>query len=101
MVAAIVWLSLTPAPPKIDFRESDKVGHLLGYGTVMFWFSMLFSKRARILYAAGFVAMGISLEFIQGELGYRSYEPLDMVANSLGVLLGWAAAFAARRRSPR
>jgi VanZ family protein len=102
MVAAIVWLSLTPAPPKIDFRESDKVGHLLGYGTIMFWFSLLyFSTRARILYAAGFVAMGISLEFIQGQLGYRSYEPLDMVANALGVLLGWAAAFAARRRSLR
>jgi VanZ family protein len=99
MVAAIVWLSLTPAPPKIDFQESDKVGHLLGYGTIMFWFSMLYFKaRTRVLYAAAFVAMGITLEFAQGRLGYRTYEVFDMYANTLGVLMGWAAALAARRK---
>ena len=99
MVAAIVWLSLTPAPPRVDFRESDKIGHLLGYGGVMFWFSQLYAKtKTRISYGTGFVAMGITLEFIQGALGYRTYEVFDMVANSLGVVLGWAAALALRKR---
>jgi glycopeptide antibiotics resistance protein len=36
--------------------------------------------------------MGIALEFVQGELGYRTYDLVDIGANSLGVLLGWAAA---------
>jgi VanZ family protein len=89
MVAAIVWLSLTPAPPKLDFEQSDKLGHLLAYGMLMFWFAQLYQKTARALYAAGFIAMGIALEFLQGELGYRAYEIFDTYANALGVLLGW------------
>jgi VanZ family protein len=93
MVGAVVWLSLTPSPPKVDFEHSDKLGHLLAYGTLMFWFSQLYvERRARIAYAAGFAAMGVALEFVQGELGYRTYEVFDMYANGLGVLLGWAAA---------
>jgi glycopeptide antibiotics resistance protein len=66
---------------------------LLAYGTLMFWFSQLYvERRARIAYAAGFAAMGVALEFVQGQLGYRTYEVFDMYANGLGVLLGWAAA---------
>jgi hypothetical protein len=93
LVTAIVWLSLTPSPPKVDFAESDKAGHLLAYGGVMFWFSWLYPRRStRFLYGVGFIAMGVSLEFIQGALGYRTYDLFDMYANSAGVFLGWAAA---------
>jgi VanZ family protein len=93
--AVIVWLSLTPSPPKVDFQESDKVGHFLAYGTLMAWFCFLYLRtQTRILYGLGFVAMGVGLEFIQGMLGYRTYEVFDMYANTLGVLLGWAAALA-------
>jgi VanZ family protein len=99
--AAIVWLSLTPAPPGVDVQHADKVGHLAAYGALTFWFGLLYVERnARIGYAAAFIAMGIGLEFIQGALGYRSYEVLDMVANCLGVALGGGAA-ALVARSPR
>ena len=101
MVVAVVWLSLTPSPPKVDFQESDKLGHFVGYGTLMFWFSQLYAGRAaRIGYAAGFAAMGVALEFAQGQLGYRTYEVLDMYANALGVLLGWGAALILPRVLP-
>lgn len=92
VVAAIVWLSLTPSPPQVDIEQGDKLGHLLAYGTLAFWFSQLYSGTTRLLYAAGFVAMGVALEFVQGGLGYRSFDLIDMLANALGVLLGWAAA---------
>ena len=92
MVAAVVWLSLTPSPPKLDFSQSDKLGHFVAYGALMLWFAQLYVGRARLLCAAGFVAMGIALEFVQGALGYRSFDVFDMYANSLGVLLGWAVA---------
>ena len=95
--AAIVWLSLTPAPPKLDFEHGDKLGHFLAYGVLMFWFCLLYLKtRVRILYAAGFIALGIGLEFIQGWLVYRTYDPLDMLANGIGVALGWTAALVIR-----
>ena len=90
---AIAWLSLTPAPPRLDLSHSDKFGHLLGYGLLMFWFCQLYPKRmTRIAYAAGFIAMGVALEYLQGRLGFRTYEVFDMYANALGVLLGWALA---------
>ena len=89
--AAIVWLSLTPSPPEVDIAYSDKLGHLAGYGLLMFWFTQLYvARRSRIVHAAIFLAMGVGLEFLQGTLGYRSYEIADMYANTLGVALGWA-----------
>ena len=98
LVAAILWLSLTPQPPHVDFEQSDKVGHFIAYGSLMFWFCQLYrGTRSRIAYAAGFIAMGIAIEFVQGATGYRSFEVMDMVADAIGVLLGWAAALALPR----
>ena len=99
--AAIVWLSLMPSPPSVAFEYSDKLGHFVAYGALMYWFCQLYASRtARLGYAIGFAAMGIALEFIQGALGYRSFEVADMGANALGVLLGWAAAFILPRALP-
>jgi VanZ family protein len=93
--AAIVWLSLTPSPPQVELAHGDKAGHFASYGLLMFWFARLHvSKRAHMGYAVAFTAMGIGLEFLQGHIGYRTYDVFDMVANTLGVLLGWAAAIA-------
>ena len=59
----------------------------------MFWFCVLYRPlRVRAFYAAGFIAMGIALEFVQGWLGYRSFEVADMAANSIGVVAGWGIA---------
>lgn len=96
MVAGIVWLSLTPAPPKLDFALSDKVGHLVGYGVLMFWFCQLYPARGtRTGYALAFAVMGVGLEFVQDALGYRTLEEWDMIANTLGVGLGWMTAWTA------
>jgi VanZ family protein len=89
--AAIIWLSLTPSPPRVDIAYGDKLGHLAAYGLLMLWFAQLYVARARrIAHAAIFLAMGVGLEFLQGALGIRSYEIADMYANTLGVALGWA-----------
>ena len=88
--AAIAWLSLAPSLPPVELAYGDKLGHLAAYGLLMFWFAQLYATR--VFYAAGFVLMGVGLEFLQARTGYRSYEVLDMAANTLGVLLGWAAA---------
>ena len=96
MVVAVVWLWLTPSPPHIDIDSGDKLGHLLSYFLLMFWFAQLYARRAG--YAAGFIAMGITLELLQGALGYRSFERYDILANCAGVLLGWAAAHLVGRR---
>jgi VanZ family protein len=95
LAATIVWLSLTPSPPTIDVEQGDKLGHFLAYGSLMLWFCLLYPRRgSRIAYGLGWIGMGVGLEFIQGQLGYRTYDPFDMLANAIGVLIGWALAFA-------
>jgi len=94
IAAAIVWLSLTPAPPRLEIEEGDKIGHFIAYGLLMLWFCGLYARfRVRLAYAAGWIAMGIALEFAQRALGTRSFELLDMAADAAGVLCGWALAF--------
>jgi VanZ family protein len=98
MVAAIVALTLLPPPPGLELGEKDKLAHLLAYGVLMFWFGQVYPRRqTRSLYAVGLVAMGVGLEHIQGLLGYRTYDVLDMYANSLGVVLGWFMATLSQR----
>lgn len=90
---AIVWLSVTPSPPSIGLEQGDKLGHGFFYAVTMFWFAGLYPRvPVRARYAAGLIALGIALEFVQRGLGYRSFDVLDMVADTLGVLLGWGAA---------
>lgn len=96
--AAIVFLSLTPRPPQIDVEYGDKLGHLLAYGLLMFWFCFLYRHGdTRLAYGIGWIALGIALEFAQAATGYRSFEVADMIANSLGVLLGWGISATLRK----
>jgi len=58
----------------------------------MFLFCIAYvSTKARAMYAAGFILMGIALEFLQGMTGYRTFDVFDMIANTIGVALGWIA----------
>ena len=98
MVAAIIWLSLTPRPPPLlQMEAGDKLGHLATYSILMLWFCVLYRRaRVRAFYALGFIALGVALEFAQGNLGYRSFDALDMAANTAGVMLGWAVGWRSR-----
>ena len=61
----------------------------------MFWFCLLYAgKQTRIAYAVLWIGMGVSLEYAQGLLAYRTFDVDDMIANAIGVLLGWALSFA-------
>lgn len=90
-VSIVFYLSLTPHPPEpVSFDGADKFEHMLAYGMLMLWFCQLHIGRVGL--AAGFVGMGVGLEFLQGMTGYRVFEYADMAANSVGVLAGWGLA---------
>jgi VanZ family protein len=92
MVAAVGVLSLIPV--EVDLSGGrDKIAHFVAYGSLTFWFGMLFDGRGRQLRVAlGFAAMGVAMEFLQGLTDYRSFEIADMVANAIGAALGWGLA---------
>lgn len=91
-VAAIFYLSLMPHPPElVQFRNADKLEHALAYCLVMLWFCQVYRQRAsRMLLAVLLVTMGIAIEYLQRETGYRTFDYADMLANAAGVVVGWA-----------
>ncbi len=93
ILGAIVWLSVMPDPPDPGIEQGDKLEHILAYGVLTFWFCQVHAApRAQLAFAAGFIAMGVGLEFVQGALAYRTYDEIDMLANTTGVIAGWAIA---------
>lgn len=94
LIALIVYLSLTPHPINAPhFHNSDKVGHLLAYAALMGWFSQIYRHASQqIKIAMALVGLGITMEFLQGLTHYRMFDYVDMLANSLGVLIGWVVA---------
>ena len=71
----------------------DKLGHILAYAGLMAWFSWLYAGLGvRLVCAVGFLILGIGLEFAQALTDYRSFQLADMVADCVGVALGWAGA---------
>ena len=92
MVFSVIVLSLIPVD--VDLGEGrDKVAHFTAYGSMAFWFAMLFEGRARQAgIAIAFATMGVAIEFLQGMTDYRTFEVADMIANGIGAALGWGLA---------
>ena len=90
LVLFILLVSFLPMSAR-SLTVYDKVNHFLSYAILMAWFTQLFPQRkSQFVYMLAFALMGIAVEFIQGLTAYRSFELADMLANSLGLLAGWA-----------
>lgn len=93
LVAAVIWSSLTPAPPELpEVPLADKLAHAVAYALLMGWFGQLYTRPLmRLAHAFSFVLLGIVLELVQGAGSVRSLEVADMFANGVGVVIGWTA----------
>lgn len=87
LIFAVIYLSLTPKPLTADISQIDKLGHLLAYAALMGWWSQLDQRHCRL--ALRFMLLGLALEIVQGHSGYREGDVLDMLANTLGLGVGW------------
>jgi hypothetical protein len=94
LVGLVIFVSVTPrAPEMLDLDGADKLLHVFAYGIMMLWFGFIYLP-SRMYQNLGIIliAIGIALELIQGIIAHRSLSFLDMVANTVGVLLGWLLA---------
>lgn len=92
-VVWVIYESLTPSPvatPGIEF--GDKIGHFLAYFILMGWFAQLYVRSRHTLLLCLCIALGVGLEFIQEQTGYRMFEYADMMADAMGALLAWLLA---------
>jgi len=99
-IALVALGSLLPAMllPVVP-AGGDKLEHLLGYGLLAAIAVQVFAARAMLLRAGlGLVLLGVLLELAQGLLtSTRAMDPMDALANTLGVALGMATALTAAR----
>ena len=95
LVVLVVYLSLTSQPVDLELNlpYEDKFFHALAYFTLMAWFSQIYHDRfQRNMIAVVFVFMGVMLEYLQSFDPARYSEFGDMVANTIGVALGFSMA---------
>ena len=91
LAAAVLLLMPLRDPP--GFSHADLIAHFLLFGTLAFS-AVGFSRRGMelTLLAVATVAGGVALEFAQGLVPSRTFDILDMGANTLGAMVGYAGA---------
>ncbi len=100
IILVIIVLSLIPDPDKITpFSASDKLLHTLAYAVSMLWFGLCFKREKLFIIATGLILLGIILEVIQGQTGYRTMSLYDIIANCAGVLVGLLLSFSPLSKS--
>jgi len=92
LVSLVVYLSLTSTPVEMAeaFLHQDKLFHAFAYFVLMAWFAQIYhDKFQRNMVAVVFIFMGVALEYFQSFDPARMAELADMIANTLGVALGF------------
>lgn len=102
LVAIIVALLATLLPVSDQaprFPYADKVFHG-GYFALLGGLAVLAPRQLRSMTGAALamVGLGVAIELIQALLPWRSFEWLDIVADSVGVLIGYVIASRLRQQ---
>jgi len=71
----------------------DKVFHSLFFAAVFFAFPNIFAKRGSLKIALGLFAFGVMIELVQYFIPYRGASVDDVMANSLGLIMGGLARY--------
>lgn len=95
MVIAAFIVCLVPGRDLPDTGMSDKSEHFICYATLMLWFAGLYPRARYWIIAGLLLLMGIIIEVAQGAMHLgRSADWHDVVANSIGIVIGLALAYA-------
>lgn len=90
LALVVIILCVIPAPKIVEVSNVDKVEHALAFAALAFVF--LRAYRHRVIWViTGCVAFGVGIELVQYFIPWRSAELADLVADIVGVLLGWMA----------
>lgn len=92
-VALVCWGELTPHPPRWTAQFWDKSLHFTAYFGLAAMATLILGIRRRLLAAlVALIVFGGLLEILQGYTG-RDPDLLDELANTIGVVAGFAAAW--------
>jgi VanZ family protein len=90
MIGITCWFAFTPRPPGFDFKDADKVNHLLAFSgmTVAGCLSRPAGSWPRLRVVLGMLLFGLFIEAVQSQLPARTAEWGDVMADAVGVLIG-------------
>ncbi|WP_318190993.1 VanZ family protein [Pseudomonas fluorescens] len=88
MSLILIAAGLRPQPIPQFFVEKEKPHHLLGFAILSLSCRLAFPKIELIWIVLGCLLAGIFIEGAQGLMPRRTASVYDMLANSLGVLVG-------------
>jgi VanZ family protein len=94
LILLFFFVFLTPSNDLQDFigqiPYGEKISHALAFGYLMFQFSLMSPgelNRKKIFFLL--LTMGVGLEFLQEFTPNRGFESDDVLANILGLILGY------------
>lgn len=95
VLAVILFTGLRPEPVPQVFDQQDKLHHLLGFAALMFTLRLAFPQWRVFWAISASLAAAVMIELAQSLMPNRWASLGDMLANTLGVLLGWGCSYLA------
>lgn len=89
VLAVILFSGLKPDPVPQLFDQQDKLHHMLGFAALAFTLRLAFPRWALGWLLGTSLLAALLIEVGQSLQPQRTASPADMLANTLGVLLGW------------
>ena len=94
VMSVILFAGLKPEPVPQVFEQQDKLHHLLGFAALAFTLRLAFPRTHAIWILAISLTAALLIELGQAYWPHRTPSAADMVANALGVTLGWLCSLA-------
>jgi VanZ family protein len=94
LVLGVIVGSLMPGRAMPDVSLNDKLQHASVYLLLMLWFAGFYARRFYLAIAIVLCALGIGLDLLQGLTATRSFELYDIMADLVGIGIGFGLAVA-------
>ena len=93
LVLGVCVGSLLPGPLVEPIIENDKLVHAATYWLLMVWFAGMYARRYHWVIAVLLLVLGFGLDVAQSGTETRSFDMIDVAADTGGILLGLVSAW--------
>jgi VanZ family protein len=99
MLVLTSWFAFSPQPPGFQFKDSDKVNHLLAFSslTLVCGLGMAPLRSRSVFTLAAMLLFAVFIELVQSQLPTRSADALDVLADGVGIAGGLLLLWGLRR----